>query len=185
VRRLVLLSIVLLSGVLVLVGSCKREPRSRPAPPPTPSRDAAVTLSKRAKITEMMRRGPVRIQLDARRADVTVPAKQRAESHLALRFGHDLSPPISDLSIDDHAIAGTLMFDGAPFHCVIPWSAVFGAIVENEPNGTVWPDAVPPELRHLLDSADAGVPLPGDAARAVTVAPAISSSVRAGSASSS
>ncbi|HEX7840563.1 MAG TPA: ClpXP protease specificity-enhancing factor SspB, partial [Kofleriaceae bacterium] len=51
-----------------------------------------------------------------------------------------------DLTVDDEAIAGTLTFGGQPFHCVLPWTAVYAAMVEGEQRGTVWPEDVPEDV---------------------------------------
>jgi hypothetical protein len=75
-----------------------------------------------------------------------------------LRFGFTLSPAIADLSVDDNAIAGTLTFGGQPFHCVLPWTAVYAAMVEGEQRGTVWPEDVPEDV--LTGGGEAPAPLP-------------------------
>jgi len=51
-----------------------------------------------------------------------------------------------DLTVDDEAIAGTLTFGGSPFHVVLPWTAVYAAMVEGEQRGTVWPEDVPEDV---------------------------------------
>jgi hypothetical protein len=107
--------------------------------------------SKRDELASMLSRGAVRLQLDARRSGVVVPAKYRTEGHLVLRVGYGLKPEIPDLQLDDRAISATLTFDGKPFHCVVPWAALFGAVVENEPNGTVWEDDLPADLPEAQD----------------------------------
>jgi hypothetical protein len=63
-----------------------------------------------------------------------------------LRFGYSLTPAIVDLAVDDRGIAGTLTFAGQPFHCVLPWTAVYAAMVEGEQRGTVWPEDVPEDV---------------------------------------
>ena len=86
------------------------------------------------------------VHVDARRAEVAVPARFRADASLVLRFGYNLQPAINDLTVDDEAIAGTLTFGGQPFRCVLPWSAVYAAMVEGEQRGTVWPEDVPEDV---------------------------------------
>ena len=61
-------------------------------------------------------------------------------------------PAIRDLEIDDEAISGTLTFGGSPFHVVLPWTAVYAAMVEGEQRGTVWPEDVPEDV--LTGSGD-------------------------------
>lgn len=99
--------------------------------------------NKRWIIEQLLARGPVLVYVDARRAEVTVPAQFRVDPRLALRFGLNLSPAIGDFTIDDHAIAGTLMFAGQPFHCVLPWALIYAAKVDGEPHGTLWPQDIP------------------------------------------
>jgi stringent starvation protein B len=109
-------------------------------PPVTPPPD------KRTVIDELMGRGPVLVHLDARRSDVAVPDRFRGEAKLVLRFGHGLSPPIPDLTVDEHGMAATLTFGGAPFRVVLPWAAIYAAVADGEQRGMVWPDDIPEDL---------------------------------------
>ena len=77
---------------------------------------------------------------------------RRTIASLVLRFGYSLQPAIRDLSVDDEAISGTLTFGGSPFHVVLPWTAVYAAMVEGEQRGTVWPEDVPEDV--LTGSGD-------------------------------
>lgn len=108
--------------------------------------DDASAPDKRRTLESLLARGPVLVHVDARRAEVSVPPRFRADASLVLRFGYSLSPAIADLSVDEHAIAGTLTFGGSPFHCVLPWTAVYAAMVEGEQRGTVWPEDVPEDV---------------------------------------
>ena len=121
---------------------------------------------KRRTLEHLLARGPVLVHVDARRAEVAVPARFRADPSLVLRFGYNLSPAISDLTVDDSAIAGTLTFAGQPFRCVLPWTAVYAAMVEGEQRGTVWPEDVPEDV--LTGSGESPT---GDAPTAQTVQP--------------
>src|SRR5690349_3961582 len=113
---------------------------------------------KRKTLESLLARGPVLVHVDARRAEVAVPPRFRADPSLVLRFGYTLSPAIRDLAIDDDAISGTLTFSGQPFHCVLPWTAVYAAMVEGEQRGTVWPEDVPEDV--LTGGGEAPAPLP-------------------------
>lgn len=113
---------------------------------------------KRRTLETLLARGPVLVHVDARRAEVAVPPRFRADPSLVLRFGYTLSPAIVDLEVDDNAIAGTLTFGGQPFHCVLPWTAVYAAMVEGEQRGTVWPEDVPEDV--LTGGGDAPAPVP-------------------------
>jgi stringent starvation protein B len=108
--------------------------------------DDASAPDKRRTLEALLSRGPVLVHVDARRAEVAVPPRFRADPSLVLRFGYNLTPAIADLTVDEQAIAGTLTFAGQPFHCVLPWTAVYAAMVEGEQRGTVWPEDVPEDV---------------------------------------
>ena len=102
--------------------------------------------STRRSIAEaILRTESVDLYLDPRKPGVVVPPKLRAAPGLVLRIGHDLPVPIPDLYVDDDGFSGTLSFDGQPFHCEVPWSAVF-AIVSTQKRGAVWAEATPAEF---------------------------------------
>ena len=108
--------------------------------------DDASAPDKRRTLEALLGRGPVLVHVDARRAEVQVPTRFRADPSLVLRFGYGLTPAIADLVVDENAIQGTLTFSGQPFHCVLPWTAVYAAMVEGEQRGTVWPEDVPEDV---------------------------------------
>ena len=91
----------------------------------------------------MLAKGSVLIRLDARVAGVIVPAKHASEMDLVLRVGRKLDPPVPDLAIDDRGVSGTLQFDGQPFHCTVPWSALYGMQLEAE---QIWLEDIPKDL---------------------------------------
>jgi len=108
--------------------------------------DDASAPDKRRTLEQLLSRGPVLVHVDARRSEVSVPPRFRADASLVLRFGFNLSPAIGDLVVDEEAIAGTLTFAGQPFRCILPWTAVYAAMVEGEQRGTVWPEDVPEDV---------------------------------------
>jgi len=108
--------------------------------------DDASAPDKRKTLEALLARGPVLVHVDARRADVSVPPRFRADPSLVLRFGYSLSPAIVDLVVDEEAISGTLTFGGQPHRCILPWTAVYAAMVEGEQRGTVWPEDVPEDV---------------------------------------
>ena len=108
--------------------------------------DDASAPDKRKTLEALLARGPVLVHVDARRADVSVPPRFRADPSLVLRFGYNLSPAIVDLAIDEECISGTLTFGGNPHRCILPWTAVYAAMVEGEQRGTVWPEDVPEDV---------------------------------------
>jgi len=121
--------------------------------------DDASAPDKKRTIESLLTRGPVLVHADARRAEVSVPPRFRADPSLVLRFGYNLSPPIGDLTVDEDAIAGTLTFSGQPFRCILPWTAVYAAMVEGEQRGTVWPEDVPEDV--LTGSSEPQAAVPG------------------------
>jgi stringent starvation protein B len=112
---------------------------------------------KRRTIEALLTHGAVLVHVDARRAEVSVPPRFRADPSLVLRFGYDLNPAITDLVIDDDAVSGTLTFSGQPFRCVLPWTAVYAAMIEDEQRGTVWPEDVPEDV--LTSGEPVGMPV--------------------------
>src|SRR6478735_5912221 len=120
--------------------------------------DDASAPDKKRTLEALLARGPVLVHVDARRTEVTVPPRFRADPSLVLRFGYNLTPAIVDLAVDDDAIAGTLTFAGSPFRCILPWTAVYAAMVEGEQRGTVWPEDVPEDV--LTGGGETPTPTP-------------------------
>lgn len=129
---------------------------------PSPAiEDAAPELpEKRPFVEELMGQGPILVHLDARHEGVSVPAKFEGDPKLVLRFGYGLSPAIIDLALDDDTLAGTLTFGGVPFHCVVPWGAVYAAVAEADHRGMVWPEDVPDDVIESLARGAAAEPPP-------------------------
>lgn len=125
--------------------------------------DDASAPDKRRTFEALLARGAVLVHVDARRAEVNVPPRFRADPSLVLRFGYDLSPAITDLHVDDEAVSGTLTFSGQPYRCVLPWTAVYAAMVEGEQRGTVWPEDVPEDVLTGGEPASAPAPPPPSA----------------------
>lgn len=93
----------------------------------------------------LLERGSVYVHLDPRRPGVRVPEQFEADPQLVLQIGYDFPNPIPDLEIDDDGISCTLSFSRSPFHCVVPWSAVY-ALIDCNKSITAWPVLAPPEL---------------------------------------
>jgi stringent starvation protein B len=140
---------------VVLVG---KQPSEVPSIDALRDEEDASAPDKRRTLETLLARGPVLVHVDARRAEVNVPPRFRADASLVLRFGYSLSPAIADLTVDDNAIGGTLTFGGQPFHCVLPWTAVYAAMVEGEQRGTVWPEDVPEDVLTGTAEPPAAVP---------------------------
>jgi len=93
----------------------------------------------------LLERSEARVHLDARRPDVQLPERLRADGHVRLDYGYGLTPPIPDLDIAEDGIHATLSFNRIPFPTFIPWSAVY-LIADYDGNGAVWQEDIPPDL---------------------------------------
>lgn len=105
----------------------------------------ADTSDKKNCFIELLETSSVFVCLDPRREGVIVPSHFTAQSQLVLQIGVNLSIPIPDLEIDDDAVRCTLSFNRAPFHCTLPWSAVF-ALRDDSGKTFTWQTAIPREL---------------------------------------
>ncbi len=94
---------------------------------------------------QLLEQATVFVHLDPRAEAVRVPPWFKRQPQLVLQVGLNMAVPIPDLEVDDEGLSCTLSFNRAPFLCVIPWSSVF-ALVDDQRQGMVWPDDVPPEL---------------------------------------
>ena len=120
-----------------------------------------VMLSKRDALYAMLEDGPVLVAVDASQPGVVVPASLMGAPNLVLRYGYSLVPTIPDLFLTTEALMGTLSFQGTPYHCTLPWGAIFSMSVEGCNHAAVWPreegveieieveDPPPPKPRHL------------------------------------
>ncbi len=131
--------------------------------------EPAAPPDKRSFVEELLERGPVLVHVDARRSDVAVPARFRGDPKLVLRFGYGLTPAIVDLALDSSGMSGTLTFTGVPFRCVLPWAAVYAAVVEGEQRGMVWPEDIPDVILEApprqVEAETPAPPPPAEAAR--------------------
>lgn len=108
---------------------------------------------KRAVVKEMLEHGACLINLDPEHPGVVVPQHLRSGQTLGLRIGYNLTPHISDLEIGQTAITATLSFNGKPFHCTIPWGAMF-AFFNNESDGRViFPRSIPEKFKQKASEA--------------------------------
>ena len=84
--------------------------------------------------------GECNVVLNPKLDGVRVPSRFLDQEQMQLIIGHDLPNPIRDLAFDEEGFSGTLSFDGAPFFCKVPWSAVIGVIAGTK--GSEPPDVV-------------------------------------------
>lgn len=101
--------------------------------------------SKKEQLLKLLDRGSVFVHLDPRRESVIVPDWLSHKPQLVLQLGRNFAIPIPDLEIDEFGVACTLSFNRTPFHCTLPWSAVYALVAENG-EVTVWPSELPMEL---------------------------------------
>jgi hypothetical protein len=139
-----------------------------PMPLPAEPASSAASFERPSKLTvaehilgevpEGMTAATLFIHLDARRAGVRVPEKHKGDPQLVLQVGRHMAIPIPDLQIDASGVHATLSFQDKPFHCDVPWAAVF-ALVGEDGRGMIYPDDTPPEVQAMMKS-DGGTPAP-------------------------
>jgi len=100
---------------------------------------------KKDVVLQLLEQATVFVHLDPRSEAVRVPPWFKRQPQLVLQIGLNMAVPIPDLEVDDEGLSCTLSFNRSPFLCVIPWTSVF-ALVDDQRQGMVWPDDVPPEL---------------------------------------
>jgi stringent starvation protein B len=114
--------------------------------------------SKKQTLLAYLERGVAMVHLDARRPGVSVPQQYAQEAHLRLNLSYRYS--IRDMEISDKDVRATLSFGGRPFHCLMPWEAVFG-ITSHDGDGQVWPEDLPAEvMRSMAEREERGAPQP-------------------------
>ena len=101
--------------------------------------------SKKEQLLKLLDRGSVFVHLDPRRDGVTVPDWFGHKPQLVLQLGRNFAIPIPDLEVDDEGVRCTLSFNRSPFHCTLPWTAVYALVAENG-EVTMWPSELPLEL---------------------------------------
>jgi stringent starvation protein B len=107
---------------------------------------------KRQTLLSYLQRGVAMVHLDARRPGVVVPQRYLGDAHLRLNLSYRYSIP--DLEIDDRRVQATLSFGGQPFHCVLPWHAIFGITSNASGDGQVWPEDLPVEVARTMADRD-------------------------------
>ncbi|HEY6910161.1 MAG TPA: ClpXP protease specificity-enhancing factor SspB [Myxococcales bacterium] len=119
---------------------------------------------KKETLRAWLARGVAMVHLDARRPGVVVPPQYAGDAHLRLNLSYRYSIP--DLEVGDDSVQATLSFGGRPFHCVLPWEAIFGITSQASGDGQVWPEDLPVEVvqtfaeRHAQVPREEGLPTP-------------------------
>lgn len=101
-----------------------------------------------------------RLQIDARRADVEVPASVRRTWQARLVIDLDPSYPL-DLAYDADGLSVDLAFQGLVSRCRLPWPAVYAVVDRSTGRGIVVEAHLPPpELSPELTWVDAAAKRP-------------------------
>jgi len=116
--------------------------------PPRGARYRSEPMSPRAPekkqiLLAFLKRGVAMVHLDARQPEVSVPEQFRTDAHLRLNLSYRYGIP--DFEVGDESVTATLSFGGHPFHCVLPWNAVFAVTSSGTGEGQVWPEDLPTE----------------------------------------
>lgn len=103
----------------------------------------------------------VRLYVDPRQADVTVPQHLKSQEWLCLDVGLPgaLVRPIHDLEISEWGVHGTLSFGGSPYYCSVSYTAIHGAKHLTSGGIVSWVSAATAALRE--DAPPAEVDLAG------------------------
>lgn len=80
-------------------------------------------VQKRSQLEQLLGRGVVLVQLDARQPGVQVPKELRGRARLGLNLSYQFPP--YDLEVTRWGFSQTLSFGGKPCLCRVPWSAVY------------------------------------------------------------
>ncbi len=97
---------------------------------------------KQRRFAELMEHDHVLLHLDARHKGVEVPPNLRENATLVLKLSYAFQ---GEISFDEQAISAYLKFQGDYFHCVIPWTSIWG-LTGSEGTQLIWPEDLPSEL---------------------------------------
>lgn len=128
--------------------------------------------AKKQVLLSYLQRGVAMVHVDARQPGVVVPPQYADEAHLRLNLSYRYS--IADMEIGEDQVAATLSFGGRPFHCVLPWQAIFGITSQASGDGQVWPEDLPVEVAQAATEQPppGGAPQSAAPARLTAVEPA-------------
>lgn len=121
---------------------------------------------KLAVFTRLVEAGMVLVHFDTRVPGARVPPQFAGDVQLGLNFSHRFGLP--DFVFDDAGVRASLSFQGQPFFCDVPWSAVFMMRSYVTDDVALFSESMPRELAKLLQQAetesDAGEEARGGAA---------------------
>jgi hypothetical protein len=101
-------------------------------------------MAKKTLLLASLETGKTQVRLDARRPGCAVPEHLADQLQLALNLSWRF--PDSNMVIDDQGVTASLRFSGRSFRCHLPWVAIWGLALADDPNLRVWPIDLPPEL---------------------------------------
>lgn|GEM_PF-562039 len=101
------------------------------------------------KLIEM---GMVMVTLDARTHGVRVPTRFKNDLQLHLNFSHRFG--IDDFQYDERGVQASLSFQGQPFRCVIPWSAVYMMRSHVDQAVAIFPEDLPNEMQDVAQELE-------------------------------
>ncbi len=109
------------------------------------------------------------LHINARHPDAIVPPYLKDDHHLRINLSYRFR--LADLTIDEHAVSATLSFQRQPFHCVVPFSALWGLSQPHDPENLIlFPEALPIEMLAL--AIQNPPPHPDTSAKSTTPTPA-------------
>ena len=97
----------------------------------------------------LLEEGDAMVCLDARLPEVDVPESHKNNSSLNLIFNLNFKRPVE---ITEEGIFASLVFNGRPHQCTLPFSAVWAIYDPKMKNGQVWEESLPTDMS-LADQA--------------------------------
>ena len=91
----------------------------------------------------LLEEGDAMVCLDARLSEVDVPASHKNNSSLNLIFNLNFKRPFE---IKEEGIFASLVFNGRPYECALPFDAVWAIYDPNMKNGQVWEESIPSDM---------------------------------------
>ena len=91
----------------------------------------------------LLEEGDAMVCLDSRHPDVDVPESHKDNSSLNLVFNLNFKRPFE---ITEEGIFASLAFNGRPYQCTLPFSAVWSIYDPKMKNGQVWEESIPTDM---------------------------------------
>lgn len=89
------------------------------------------------------------MHIDATAKGVDLPPSRRGKTEIVLQVGMNMPVPITAMSTTEYSFEGTLSFAGIPYHCTIPWDAVY-ALVGDDNKGIVYDQDMPNKVHTAM-----------------------------------